>query len=235
VRLLVRTPSLVVGVICTVLLLSISAAAAAQCDQFEELLTTTPAPPQNAWLWKFYAERLAATPPGNYNLVLLGDSLAQRWPVLSLSPLNVANLGVGGDQTQHVLWRLSSPELAKLKPSKILIVIGTNNLTVDISPCAIIAGIGKIIERASEVWPSAEMAFLEIAPRGDSFMFKNDQRMEVNKAIRQIARAKSVNVDDAITCEWHSPCVNYEDDKIHFSEVGYQLLGRIIKSTMFQN
>jgi lysophospholipase L1-like esterase len=209
-------------------------ASAETCDGFEELFTTTPAPPQNPALWRFYSERLAATPPGSYDLLLLGDSLAELWPDASFSPLKAANLGVGGDGTQHLLWRLESPEMKTLKLGKVLIVIGTNNLGGSQS-CAIAAGISKVVEKANAIWPSSQIAFLDIPPRGVDFKFNNDRRLATNAAVRQIPDLRSIDVDDAITCRWKAPCVNYGDDNLHFSEAGYRILGKAVRDALFRD
>jgi lysophospholipase L1-like esterase len=228
--------TIIAVVAATYVAFSLSTAMAADtCDRFEELFATTPAPPQNPSQWKFYSERLAAILPGDSDLLLIGDSLAQLWPDVSLSPLRVANLGIGGDSTQHLLWRLASPELSTLKPIKVLIVIGTNNLGTGSQPCAIVAGIRKIIGKVGETWPSAQAAFLEITPRGADFGFNNTWRLETNAAVRLIPGVKTINVDDAITCDWHVPCQNYGDDNLHFSPAGYEIVGKAVKAALFQN
>jgi hypothetical protein len=225
--------TLLVAAVCAVLLYS-APVSAEICDAFEELFTTTPAPPQNPALWRFYSERLAAAPPGSYDLLLLGDSLAQLWPDASFSPLRAANLGVGGDGTQHLLWRLESPEMKTLKLGKVLIMIGTNNLGENQS-CAIAAGISKIVKKASVIWPSSQIAFLEIPPRGVDFKFNNDRRLATNAAVRQIPDLISIDVDDAITCRWKAPCANYSDDNLHFSEVGYRILRNAVRDVLFRD
>ena len=45
--------------------------------------------------------------------------------------MGIANAGVGGDRTQHVLWRLDNGLLAGSHPSLIVLLIGTNNLRSD--------------------------------------------------------------------------------------------------------
>lgn len=47
----------------------------------------------------------------------------QVWRQL-FSPLHALNFGVGGDATQHVLWRLSNGELDNISPK---VVIATKN------------------------------------------------------------------------------------------------------------
>ena len=186
-----RARTIIAAIAATCVALPLASAAASEtCDQFQLLFATTPAPLQDASRWKFYTERLAATPPGNYDLLLIGDSLAQLWPDASLSPIKVANLGIGGDSTQHVLWRLASPEMRMLAPAKVLLVIGTNNLGTGSPPCAIAAGIRKITESVAQMWPSAQIAFLEIPPRGTDFKYNNNWRLETNAMARLIPGLK---------------------------------------------
>ena len=37
------------------------------------------------------------------------------------------NLGIGGDRTQHVLWRLDNGNIDGIKPKLAVLMIGTNN------------------------------------------------------------------------------------------------------------
>src|SRR5580658_3435240 len=50
---------------------------------------------------------------GEAQLVFLGDSITNNWEKAGKEvwdkywgPLNAANFGIGGDRTEHVLWRL---------------------------------------------------------------------------------------------------------------------------------
>jgi len=61
---------------------------------------------------------------GGGEVVFLGDSITERWESTgakvwreTIAPLKAVNLGVGGDQTGHVLWRIrEGKELEPLKP-----------------------------------------------------------------------------------------------------------------------
>uniref|UniRef100_A0A671T0F6 Platelet-activating factor acetylhydrolase IB subunit alpha1 n=1 Tax=Sinocyclocheilus anshuiensis TaxID=1608454 RepID=A0A671T0F6_9TELE len=66
------------------------------------------------------------------DVVFVGDSLVQLlhefevWRKL-FSPLHALNFGVGGDATQHVLWRLMNGELDHISPKVVVLWVGTNN------------------------------------------------------------------------------------------------------------
>jgi platelet-activating factor acetylhydrolase IB subunit beta/gamma len=59
-------------------------------------------------------------------VLFVGDSLIAHllytdlWETV-FEPLHPLNFGIGGDQTQHVLWRLENGELDNIKPKVISI------------------------------------------------------------------------------------------------------------------
>jgi hypothetical protein len=72
---------------------------------------------------------------GEADVIFLGDSITQGWEGAgkkawadNFAPLKAVNLGIGGDQTGHVLWRITEgKELEPIKPKLAVIMIGTNN------------------------------------------------------------------------------------------------------------
>ena len=110
----------------------------------------------------------------NARLVFLGDSITQGWesvPAIwahefaAYSPLN---LGVSGDRTEHVLWRLEQGAYDRLRPSLFVIMIGTNNTGHRMDPPAdIAAGVQEILAQLKRRYPMARLALLAIFPRGE--------------------------------------------------------------------
>src|SRR5579862_6900548 len=72
---------------------------------------------------------------GRVNLVFVGDSITDgwRWGGKAVWDKNfdthhdALNLGVSGDRTEHVLWRLQNGELDGYQAKLFVIMIGTNN------------------------------------------------------------------------------------------------------------
>ena len=209
-----------------------SGVSAQPCDEIDKRITSTPAPPHYPGGWSAYLEELKFAKRGVVDLVLIGDSLAQAWNTKMWSPIRVVNLGVGGDRTQDVLWRLGSREWQKLRPRKVLIILGTNNLNSD-KVCAINFGLMQVFKRVAAIWPSTQIGFLEIPPRGPRFLDYNDSRTQINAAVLHIPGVKAINIDDAITCGWHIPCQNYLDDNVHFTEAGYRVIFKSVMSALF--
>src|SRR5262245_11297894 len=78
---------------------------------------------------------------GKVDVLFLGDSITDAWGgeghnakaagaatfEKEFLPLKAANFGIGGDRTQHVLWRLQNGELEGISPKVVMLMIGTNN------------------------------------------------------------------------------------------------------------
>ena len=72
---------------------------------------------------------------GNVDLLMIGDSITHGWEgggkevwKKFYEKRNAVNLGIGGDQTQHVLWRLENGNIDGIKPKLAVVMIGTNNV-----------------------------------------------------------------------------------------------------------
>jgi lysophospholipase L1-like esterase len=87
------------------------------------------------------------------------------------------NLGIGGDQTGHVLWRITDGhELDRLNPKAAVIMIGTNN-TGGHSAQQIAGGIKAIVEELKRQKPSMKILVLGVFPRGNA----NDGELTVEQ------------------------------------------------------
>src|SRR5947209_1212834 len=85
----------------------------------------------------FLKDKEALLAKGPIQFVAIGDSITDGWRGQgrdvwkeTFGPYNAYNIGIGGDQTQHVLWRLDNGELDGINPNPkvAMIMNGTNNL-----------------------------------------------------------------------------------------------------------
>ena len=88
------------------------------------------------------------------DIVMLGDSITHFWggePVGGrrtgveewdrfFAGRTVVNLGYGWDRTENVLWRLENGEFEGVTPKVVVLMIGTNNITLN-TPDEIAAGV----------------------------------------------------------------------------------------------
>lgn len=123
----------------------------------------------------------------NINLVFVGDSITDGWRgkgkaiwTKNFAPLGALNLGIGGDRTEHVLWRMQNGELEGYKARLFVIMIGTNNGGDPAEDVA--AGIEAIIKEIKAKQPQAKILLLGIFPRSE----KPDARRAKNEKVNGI-------------------------------------------------
>ena len=105
------------------------------------------------WFQKLWLERRTAwaqrVEQDRNALVFLGDSIMQGWGddmAGAFAGVKVANRGISGDTTRGVLIRLEQDVLA-LRPSGVVILIGTNDLEEGADPETIAANLKLILAK----------------------------------------------------------------------------------------
>jgi lysophospholipase L1-like esterase len=128
---------------------------------------------------------------GAGNVVFLGDSITEGWEgqkawAEHFGAFTPVNLGIGGDQTGHVLWRITDGhELDRLSPKAAVLMIGTNNTSAH-SAEQIAGGIKAVVEELKRQKPGMKVLVLGVFPRGSS----ND----AERTVGQVAAAvKPIN------------------------------------------
>jgi lysophospholipase L1-like esterase len=118
---------------------------------------------------------------GNIDLLFVGDSITQAWAGAGrtawekhFAPRGAANLGIGGDQTQHVIWRMQNGNLEGLAkpaagraPRLAVVMIGTNNLSAGHTPEEVAGGVKGVMESIQARVPGVKILLLAILPRGE--------------------------------------------------------------------
>ena len=71
---------------------------------------------------------------GKIDLIYIGDSIVQRYEGVGkhvwdhyYASRNALNLGISGDRTQHVIWRLDHGNIEGINPKLAIVMIGQNN------------------------------------------------------------------------------------------------------------
>jgi lysophospholipase L1-like esterase len=109
---------------------------------------------------------------GAGDVIFLGDSITHGWEGQKawqeyFGSFKPVNLGIGGDQTGHVLWRITEGhELDHLNPKAAVIMIGTNN-TGGHTAQQIAGGIQAIVEELRRQKPHIKVLVLGVFPRGN--------------------------------------------------------------------
>jgi lysophospholipase L1-like esterase len=125
----------------------------------------------NARFFELHEKFLARGKAGPIGVLFLGDSITEGWDKAPhiwehyLAKHQPANFGIGGDQTQHVIWRIENGELDGINPKVVVLMLGTNNSAAHTGE-QIAAADTKIIRLIREKIPGTKVLLLAIFPRG---------------------------------------------------------------------
>jgi hypothetical protein len=186
-------------------------------------VTTTPSPPPFVESWRLHEDRMARRPDGPFDVLLVGDSLAEFWPDALWSPRSVFNFGVRADKTQHTLWRLEQLPAGSLDCADAVVMLGTNNLGAGDTAAGIAAGVATAVAAVVRVAPRARVHVIATPPCGPDRDFRADVRRKANRMLAGLEGFETVDPDAAL----QTPGA-YMDDGIHFTPEGYRRLAELV-------
>ncbi|MEC9002910.1 MAG: GDSL-type esterase/lipase family protein, partial [Planctomycetota bacterium] len=148
---------------------------------------------------------------------------------------NTVNLGIGGDRTQHVIWRLDNGNLKGISPKLAVIMIGTNNSGNNTS-AQIAEGVEVIVGQLKKKTPKTKVLILAVFPRGKD---ANDKRRKVNEGANQgmakLADGKQVHyldIGDKFLARDKTLSRDIMPDLLHLSPQCYEIWASSIESTV---
>lgn len=181
--------------------------------------------------------------PGPCDIAFIGDSITQGWEGAGRNvwakyygERKCLNFGVGGDRTQHVLWRFEQGQLAGIKPKVAVLMIGTNNSNRDDNTEAeILAGVQAIVTQLRERLPETKLLVLGIFPRGTTFSAQRGKILQVNQALARVADGNMVHYVDfgaQLIESDGSISKAVMPDALHLSERGYEIWAEAIEAKL---
>ena len=167
---------------------------------------TDPQPRDARWVTRHESFVEIANQQTDCQALFLGDSITDGWRNSGLgvwtknfSQYDPVNLGISGDRTQHLLWRLQNGGIGKLRPKAIVLMIGTNNTgyepdkkTKRNTPAETAGGVRAVVAYLRAQLPASKILLLAVFPRGET---NNPQRAEVgqiNEIISKLHDGKAV-------------------------------------------
>jgi lysophospholipase L1-like esterase len=178
--------------------------------------------------------------PGKCDIAFIGDSITQGWEgngknvwTNYYGKRKCLNFGVGGDRTQHVLWRFENGQLDGIKPKAAVLMIGTNNSNKDDNTEGeILEGVQAIVAQIRQRLPEAKILVLGIFPRGQTFSTQRGKILQINQALAKLADGKMIHYLDfgsqLIEADG-SISRSLMPDYLHLSPAGYEIWARAIE------
>jgi lysophospholipase L1-like esterase len=123
-------------------------------------------------------------------LVFLGDSITQGWgdDFRGKFPgVKIANRGISGDTTRGLLIRVTDDVLA-LDPSGIVLLIGTNDIDVQVTPEDIAGNVKLLLDRITAADPTTPIIFCQVMPTSATKNRPTDKIRELNRRYAELAK-----------------------------------------------
>lgn len=164
-------------------------------------------------------------------VLFYGDSITEAWnsdgkEVFDqyYAPLGAANYAIGGDRTEHLLWRMKNGEVTeKLTPELCVIKIGTNNIgSNDVTSIA--TGVVFDVLELKDKIPNLKVLLLGVLPRNNQQL--TEITSQINEVIKHLDNGKSIRYldmkdhfyrgGDELVREF------YHEDLVHITPAGYR-------------
>ncbi|MGD1085300.1 MAG: GDSL-type esterase/lipase family protein [Verrucomicrobiota bacterium] len=180
----------------------------------------------------------AKAAPGDYDIEFIGDSITEGWEgdgknvwQQFYGTRKAINMGVGGDHTEHVLWRFEHGQLDGIKAKTAVVMIGTNN-SKDDSESDILEGVAAIVRQIRVRQPGTKIILLAIFPRGQTFSVQRGKILEVNQALAKMDDGKNIFYIDfgsQLIESDGSISKSMMPDYLHPGEAGYKIWAAAIE------
>ncbi len=167
-------------------------------------------------------------------IVFVGDSITQDFNVYEYFPNhNVYNRGIGGDTSRGVLSRLNE-SIFELKPNKVFLHIGTNDLELIADGIENIAKrINSIVKKIYEFDNKIEIYLISVYPVNPLIDKKttgkrnNQDIIKLNNKIKEIPNIIYINIFDKLILD---KVLNpeYTIEGLHLNQKGYEIIRKII-------
>jgi lysophospholipase L1-like esterase len=174
------------------------------------------------------------------DLAFIGDSITRRWRgdgnkevwTKYWGTYKAVNMGIGGDATQNVLWRLKNGQLEGYKARVFVVMIGTNNCWGNKTiPDDVAAGIKEIVDLIRAKQPQAKILLLSILPVGEKPNPGRETRAEINGLISKYHGGQVEYLD--ISAKFLEPdrtiAKAVMPDYLHLSPKGYEIWSEAIQ------
>lgn len=182
--------------------------------------------------YKLYFERRVSQfdkfPVPSGAIVFLGDSLVDegRWDEMFPNH-TISNRGILADRTEHVILRLG--QITKWQPSKVFIMIGTNDLKFGIKQATLLSNYRHILNSIKKESPKTEVFVQSLLPREARFQKRIEK---INRKLRNLAEDSGctyIDLHSSFLDNDGSLRNDYTNDDLHLSGAGYLRWIELIK------
>jgi len=179
---------------------------------------------------------------GNVDLIFIGDSITHWWEKKGrevwqeyYGHRNAVNLGIAGDRTQHVLWRLDNGNIDGISPKVAVVMIGTNNQPPRNTGEETADGIIAICKKLRMKLPETKILLLGIFPREPKPCAMREELAKANKIASRIADGKKIyylDIGQEFLERDGSISKEIMYDHLHLTTKGYRIWAEAIEAKL---
>ena len=187
---------------------------------------------------KDYEKQIETLKENYTNYLFLGDSITDYYDLDKYyEGLPVVNSGISGNTTEDILNDMKG-RVYNYNPSKVFLLIGTNDLIHDVSVDDIVSNIERIINEINSNEPQAEIYVESVYPVNDDLdedmvdVRNNDDIMDINEKIEKYCDDNNytyINMYDKLLDDEGNFSEEYTDDGLHPNSRGYEVITEEIK------
>ena len=176
--------------------------------------------------------------PDNY--LFLGDSLTDYFDLETYFPGQpVVNSGIAGNTTDQILASMKT-RVYDYNPSKIFLLIGTNDLRDGKAQEAVVQNVEKIIEEIQTNRKQAEIFVESLYPVNGSVssavsVRSNEAIQNINAQLEKYCKKKNLTYIDMyskLQDEQGNLQTQYTVDGLHLNDEGYQIVAGVLQEYM---
>lgn len=196
----------------------------------------------------YYNNKVSAFDVENYNcskgqIVFIGDSITDLYHLDDYyADLDKAtyNRGIGGDTTDGVYRRLET-SLYQIEPSKIVLMIGINDINTGKEKDEIVNNYQRIVDDIKVHLPSANLLTMSICPMNDDVpgyinLDKATATIKsINEEIKNTSESRGYQYFDLFSLlsdENSHLKKEYSSDGIHLNEAGFAVWTNLVKPAL---
>ncbi len=172
------------------------------------------------------------------NIVFLGDSITEYYDLTKFygEDLPLVNSGINGNKTKDIINNMKE-RVYDYNPSKIFLLIGTNDFIEQKTTDQISKNIKEIIELIQKNRPYAEIYLESIYPINDTDNKKINHKMVNNRTNKKISKINTeleeyakendityIDIYDKLIDEDGNLDLDYTNEGLHLSEKGYEVV-----------
>ena len=176
------------------------------------------------------------------NSVLMGDSITEGWFATDpnfFTKNNFVGRGIGGQVTSQMLLRFRE-DVILLKPKRVIILAGTNDIAENQGPISLDKVFGNIVSMAELAKANnIKVVLCSVLPAYDfpwrKDMQPSDKVIALNKMIKDYARKNKITYVDyhsVLKDEKNGLSKEIAEDGIHPTKLGYEKMEAILMKNL---